>query len=172
MRIAAISLSTITISLALAQGLHAQTGPTITSPYLQLFSVSANTIGATPGEFIRIGANSVRPNGNSGTTAGATTTNTVTGDRVAVSLRFIPSTASPNQFDRTIADNAALHGPWTLNFTNSSGQTTSVVRTLPASATQAPFVQSITLSTDQQGGSQISWTAPPGTQVNGYRVNI
>ena len=61
-------------------------------------------------------------------------------------------------------------GPWTLTFSNGADSAQAVV-SLPAGQTQAPFVNSITLS-----GSSVtptfSWTPPPGAVVNGYRINI
>jgi hypothetical protein len=143
---------------------------TITTPFLRLNNQGVNSLGFTPGQFISFGANSVVPNGDGGTTGTATTTNTVTSALVSHSITFLPSPLSPNFFHRNIAFSSQLLGPWTLTFTNGSDSASAALG-FPSGAALVPFVNSITLSGTSENPT-FTWTPPPSTTVNGYRVNI
>ena len=130
-----------------------------------------NSLGFTTGEFINAGANSVVPNGDGGTTGIASTTNTATSALFSRSLFFQPSPLLPNQFARNVsAFNPQLLGPWTLTFTNGSDSASATLG-FPSGAELVPFVNSITLSGTSLNPT-FTWTPPPSTTVNGYRVNI
>jgi hypothetical protein len=144
---------------------------TITAPYLRINNVGVNSLGFTTGEFINAGANSVVPNGDGGTTGIASTTNTATSALFSRSLFFQPSPLLPNQFARNVsAFNPQLLGPWTLTFTNGSDSASATLG-FPSGAELVPFVNSITLSGTSLNPT-FTWTPPPSTTVNGYRVNI
>jgi MYXO-CTERM domain-containing protein len=128
-------------------------------------------MGFTSGQFMRIGANSVVPNGANGTTGLATTVDLLTGNTFQTSIPFNPGPIIPNFYQRLLFDNPNRYGDWTLTFTNGPDSASAVVAGLPAGSTQAPFVNSITLS-GTSANPTFSWTPPPGTDVNGYRVNI
>ena len=143
---------------------------TISQPFMNLENRGINSLGFTPGEFMRVGATSVIPNGSAGTSGVASTVNLVTGAIETRSLVFNPAPVIPNFFVRNLPDSPALYGPWTLNFSNGADTRQSTV-TLPAGTTQAPFVNTITLS----GTSAVpvfTWAPPPGALVNAYRINI
>jgi hypothetical protein len=118
---------------------------TITTPFLNYENRAINSLGFTPGQFLRFGANSVVPNGTNGTTGLATTTNLSTGLTVSRTINYAPSPIIPNFFSRNIAIDPNLLGPWTLTFTNGVDSSSATV-SLPAGASVAPFVNSITLS--------------------------
>lgn len=143
---------------------------TITTPFMNYENDNINSDGFSTGQFLRFGANGVTPNGLSGTTAVATTTNTVTNAVKNFRIYFVPSPASPNFFERHTLINAALLGPYTLNFANGDN-TASAVVSLPGAAALAPFVQSVTLS-GTSANPTFSWAPPAGAVVNGYRLNI
>jgi hypothetical protein len=143
---------------------------TVTDPFLQLYHAGINSDGFSTGSLIRFGATSVVPNGNAGTTGFATTVNTSTGANVSRNLTFNPGPVTPNFFTRAINFNPNLLGPWTLHFTNGADQSLTTL-SLPAGAVETPFVSSITLS-GTAANPTFSWAPPPGTTVNGYRVNI
>lgn len=140
-------------------------------PYLQLYNVANNSLGFTTGQLIRFGALDVDPNGNAGTTGFATTTNLQTGQAVSRTIAFNPGPFLPNFFSRVIAYDPALTGPWTINFRNPNFDPYAKTLSLPAGATQTPFVNSITL-TGTALNPTFSWTPPAGATVNGYRINI
>ena len=142
----------------------------IVQPFMNLENDGINSLGFAAGNFLRIGATSVTPNFDDGTFGYGTTTNLLTNQSVSQTIYFDPGPAIPNFFARYLADNPALYGPWTLKFVNGSESSQTVV-SLPKGQTQAPFVNSITLSGTSQNPT-FSWTPPPGTVVNGYRVNI
>ena len=139
---------------------------TINTPFMNLEHRAVNSLGFAAGQFVRWGANSVIPNGASGTTGVATQAGTGT----QRTLNFDPGPSIPNFFDRYVADNPALRGDWALRFTNGANSATAQV-SLSATAQQAPFVNSITLS-GSSAQPAFTWTPPPGATVNGYRVNI
>lgn len=148
---------------------------TISTPFMNLENRAINSDSFGSGEYLRIGANSVVPNGNAGTTGIGTTTDLASGAAVTRTINFSPGPIIPNFFDRYIAassvpDITSLYGPWTLTFTN-GGDTASTVVTLPPGTTQAPFVNTITLS-GTSAAPTFSWTPPANTTVNAYRVNI
>src|SRR5215472_8371922 len=93
----------------------AATPVTVTGAFDILDVRSVNTVGFSTGSRIFFGADAT-PNGSAGTTASANTLNLTTGQSVLQTLIFTGSTAIPNQFSRTIADNSDLRGPWTLIF--------------------------------------------------------
>ncbi len=139
---------------------------TITTPFMNLENRAINSLGFAPGQFLRWGASSVIPNGNAGTTGVATQAGTGT----TRTINFDPGPSIPNFFDRYVADAPALRGDWALRFSNGTDSSTAQV-TLAPSAQQAPFVNSITLSGTSLNPT-FTWTPPPSTTVNGYRVNI
>jgi hypothetical protein len=142
----------------------------ITSPFINYEHVGVNSNGSTAGSFLRVGANDVSPNGTAGTTGRATTINTVTGATSNRTINFSPSPLLPDFYSVRFAINPALLGPYTLTFTNGANSSAANVA-LPAGAAIAPFVQSITLS-GTSANPTFSWTPPPMTTVNGYRINI
>lgn len=142
----------------------------VNNPFLQLYNVGINSDGFTSGELIRFGATSVMPNGDYGTTGYATTTNTSTNALVSRTINFNPGPADPNFFSRNIAYSPNLLGPWTINFVNGTDTYQSMF-SFPNGVQEVPFVNSITL-TGTAANPTFSWTPPPGTTVNGYRVNI
>lgn len=146
---------------------------TITTPFMNLENRGVNSLGFSTGLFMRIGANSVVPNGANGTTGVGTTKNLVTGATVTRNIPFGPGPIIPNFFQRLLADDPALYGAWTLTFTNTVGTTNSASVTvdLPNDAKQAPFVSTITLS-GTSANPVFTWTPPAGVHVDGYRVNI
>lgn len=143
---------------------------TITTPFLNFENDNINSDGYSTGQFLRFGADSVVPNGANGTTGLATTVNTVTGQQQKFGVNFAPSPLIPNFFERKIAINPALLGPYTLDFSN-GGNSASTVVSLPSTAALAPFVQSVTLSGTSLNPT-FTWTPPAGALVNGYRLNI
>ena len=162
------------LSLVLLGALSAQVvfaAPvSISNAFMNLERRAVNSLGFGSGEFLRIGAATVTPNGAAGTTGLGTTTNLITGAAVSRTINYDPGPSIPNFFSRYMADDRALYGPWTLAFSNGTDTSTRVV-SLNTNAQQAPFVDSITLS-----GSSLTptfaWTPPAGAVVNGYRVNI
>ena len=143
---------------------------TISQPFMNLENRGINSDGFTAGEFLRIGSTSVTPNGDAGTTGSGSTTNLSTSQLVTRSIPFNPGPEIPNFYQRLLTDSPSLRGPWTLTFTNGANSAQAVV-TLPAGQTQAPFVNSITLS-GSSATPTFSWTPPPDAVVNGYRINI
>ena len=146
---------------------------TVTNPYLQLLNVSGNSVGATPGWRIRFGANDVVPNGAAGTTGLATTTYTgqaCLGCPVEVPIPFSSDPVSPNFFGRTIPFDSGLLDPWTLTFTN-GGDTSQTTLGFNGATAPPAFVTSITLS-GSSANPTFTWTPPPSTVVDGYRINI
>ena len=164
------SLLALFLAGPLAAGLVAAAPVTITTPFMNLERRPVNSLGFGAGSFLRIGASSVTPDGLAGTTGVGTTTNLVTGATVTRTINFDPGPSIPNFFDRYIADDRALYGPWAMRFTNGSDTATTTV-SMNTSAQQAPFVNSITLS-GTSANPTFSWTPPPGATVNGYRLNI
>ena len=88
---------------------------TVTTPFFNLEHINVNSLGFGNGSFVRLGANSVVPNGDGGTTGLATRNS----DGFARTLFPAPLPVLPNFFRRTLTDNPALYrGDWTLTFTN------------------------------------------------------
>jgi hypothetical protein len=141
----------------------------IDTPFINLENRGINSLGFTSGEFLRVGANAVTPNGASGTTGTAVTVNTSTGQTVNQTIFFSPAPVIPNFFQRLLTINPNLLGPYSLNFKNGAVTESAVVQ-LPSNATVAPFVQSVTLS-GTSANPTFSWAPPPGV-VNGYRINL
>jgi hypothetical protein len=143
---------------------------TITTPFMNLENRAVNSLGFAPGRFARIGANSVVPNGDAGTTGVGTTVDLVSGLTVTRTIDFNPGPIIPNFFSRGLGDSPSLFGAWTLKFSNGSDSAQAVV-SLPAGTSYAPFVNTITLS-GTSANPTFTWTPPPATTVNGYRINI
>lgn len=143
---------------------------TITTPFMNLENRAINSLGFTPGRFARIGANSVVPNANAGTTGIGTTIDLVTGQLVTRTIPFSPGPLIPNFFQRNLGDNPSLFGPWTLRFSNGPDSAQAIV-SLPQGTSYAPFVNTITLS-GTSANPAFTWSPPAGTTVNGYRINI
>jgi PEP-CTERM motif len=104
-----------------------------------------------------------------------------TGTTVHLNMIGTTSAAVPNFFNglltvcttscaaNSINNPANLTNPFNLNFSNGANTANATVSL--AGQGEIPFVQSVTLS----GTPQLpvfSWTPPPGTTVDGYRVNI
>jgi hypothetical protein len=141
----------------------------ISTPFINLENRNINSMGFTAGQFLRIGAVSVTPNGAAGTT-GVGLHVLPDGSLLSLPIGFIPSPLNPNFFQRLMADAPERRGGWRLSFSNGSD---SAFRDLSISpdARQVGFVNSITLS----GSSLLptfGWTPPPDTVVNAYRINI
>jgi hypothetical protein len=150
----------------------AQAAPvTITTPFFNLENRGINSLGFTAGQVMRIGANSVLPNGAAGTTGVGSTINLANGSVFSAGINPVTSPLLPNFFLRFLPDNPDLYGAWTLTFTNGGDSASVVMPALPAGTSQAPFVNSITLSGTSTHPT-FSWTPPPATVVNGYRINI
>jgi len=137
---------------------------------MNLENRAINSLGFGAGQFLRIGATAVTPNGSAGTTGVGTTTDLFTQLPVSRTINFDPGPVIPNFFSRYLTDNSSLYGPWTLSFSNGNNTSQAVV-SLPAGSSQAPFVNTITLS-GNSANPTFAWTPPPGTTVNGYRINI
>lgn len=143
---------------------------TISTPFMNLENRGINSLGFTPGRFARIGANSVVPNADAGTTGLGTTVDLVTGQTVTRTIPFNPGPVIPNFFSRSLGDTPSLFGPWTLAFSNGADVTRTTV-SLPQGTSYAPFVNTITLS-GTSANPTFTWAPPAGTTVNGYRINI
>jgi len=169
--------------LSVSTGAALATPITIGDPYLQWFNLGPNNLSFGNGEFVRYGATNVTPNGPSGGTTGtATTTNSKTGGTINLSnMVGTTSAAVPNFFEGRLrlcsapcginANNnpANLTNPFTMTFHN--GVDTAQASLSLAGQGIIPFVQSVTLSGTPQT-PVFSWTPPPGTNVQGYRINI
>jgi PEP-CTERM motif len=151
--------------------------------FLQWYSEGPNNLHFGSGEFIRPGGD-VTPNGSAGTVGVASTINLSTGATVIQPLSWLPSAVGPNFFtgifpicttgcSPTANNNPAnLAGPWTLAFSNTGSGLSPMSNTLSlAGPGEIPFVGSITLS-GTSAAPVFSWTPPPATAVDGYRVNI
>ena len=163
-----------TLLIAAIAGQAGAAPVSIGTPFMNLENRAINSLGFGVGQFLRIGANTVLPNGAGGTTGVGTTTNLLTGALVTRTINADPSPLNANMFDRYLADDRSLYGPWMMTFTNATGGTTntaSATVSLPLTAQQAPFVNSITLSGSGEA-PKFTWTPPPGATVNGYRLNI
>lgn len=142
---------------------------TINTPYINLENRGINSIGFTSGQFMRIGANSVTPNGSAGT-IGVGTHALPDGSTATRNISFIPSPLNPNFFQRLFLDAPALRGDWRLTFTNGADSAFRDVN-ISSAATQTGFVNSITLSGNSLTPT-FTWSPPKDTTVNAYRVNI
>src|SRR6185312_3141358 len=80
-------------------------------------------------------------------------------------LTVCSSSCNPN----SITNPANLTNPFNLTFSN-GGDTVSRQLSLSGQG-EIPFVNSVTLSGTPQA-PVFSWTPPPGTTVEGYRINI
>ena len=145
---------------------------TVTGTFQYRQNFGPNTIGETVGERIKVGAESVIPNGAQGTT-GTATQGGITGPLTfstggAVPGGFVP--AMPNRCHRgsTIA---SLTGPsWLLTFTN--GADTNAVFT--PNLTDAPFVplvQDLAISGNPLTPT-FTWTIPNGFSPDTVLVGI
>jgi hypothetical protein len=158
------------VAMLLAASSASATPVTINTPFMNLENRGINSLGFSSGQFLRLGANAVTPNGDAGTIGVGTTTNLITNQIVTQTIRFDPGPSIPNFYSRYLADNSDLYGPWTLKFSNGLDSSQAIV-SLPLGTGQAPFVNTITLS-GTSANPTFSWTPPAGTLVNGYRVNI
>jgi hypothetical protein len=147
---------------------------TVEQPFLQVLSIGTNTLGFLPGDYIRFGANSVVPNGDSGTTGLATFFNTSNNQTITRQINFTPNPFVPNFFTRSIPYEDRFVVPWTISFSNNTGGTTdafSELLSFPSGTFRLPVVHSISMS-----GSSVfptfTWTPPSFVNPDGYRVNI
>ncbi|WP_207539625.1 hypothetical protein [Sabulicella rubraurantiaca] len=158
------------------------------SPFEQLYNVGTNTISAASGQYIRVGATVTSVTGPNGTSssletirtellpanggfAQGSTTNLSTGNPFTRDLNYNGAPAIGALYNRLVFDNPALRGSWSLSFSDGTGTTTRTTAAIPQGATQTPFVQSVAVN-GTGTNSVFSWAPPPGTTVNGYRVNI
>jgi hypothetical protein len=173
-RVAPVGLATLTTLTTLGIGLFH--GPslalpvTITTPFINLENDGVNSSGFSVGQFFRVGANAISPNGAAGTTVTSSTVNTVNGQTVTRNVSFSPSPLLPNFYSSKYAINTALLGAYTLTATNGTNTASSVLQ-LPVGTAIAPFVQSISLA-GTAANPTFTWSPPPATTVNGYRINI
>lgn len=165
--------STLVLVLATAASLGAHAEQvTISQAFINFENRAVNSLGFSAGQFLRVGANSVTPNGANGTTAVAE----LSGTSFQTGITFFPSPLQPNFFQRNIpvtpaqVAGSAIFNPWTLTFTNGPDSSQAIVQ-MQSGAQMAPFVNSITLSGSSERPT-FSWTPPSGTTVNGYRINI
>ena len=142
----------------------------IATPFMNLEHRNINSLGFTPGEFVRIGAVSVTPNGAAGTTGVGTTTHPVTGATISRTINFNASPVIPNFFSRNLALDSSLLGAWQLRFTNGADSASRTV-SLPTGTQVLPFINSVTLS-GTSANPTFSWTPPSGVDVHAYRINI
>ena len=164
------------ISATIIYGSQAVAAPiNISTPFINFENRAINSLGFGNGQFLRVGANSVVPNGLGGTTGVAS----LGGTSFQTAIDFNPSPVVPNFFNRFLSVSpqqvagGAIFNPWTLTFTNNvntSNTAQAVVQMLPG-AQMAPFVNSITLS-GTSANPTFGWTPPPGAHVDGYRINI
>jgi hypothetical protein len=162
----------IALALLAIQGAVSSASATpvaISTPFVNLENRAVNSLGFVIGEFMRIGALSVTPNGSAGTT-GVGTHALPSGGVATRTINHYPSPLVPNLFLSSFADSPSLRGDWTLTFTNGIDSASRVVN-LSASAKQMPFVSSITLS-GTSSNPTFSWAPPPGVEANAYRINI
>lgn len=162
------------ILLAASFSAHA-TPVNITTPFINFENRAINSLGFTPGQFLRVGANSVTPNGSQGTIGVAE----LGGTSFQTNINFAPSPLLPNFFSRNLSvtpkqvAGSAIFNPWALTFTNGTDTSQAIVQ-MNSGAKMVPFVNSITLSGSSEHPT-FTWTPPfmpPGTAVNGYRINI
>ncbi|MDO9195994.1 PEP-CTERM sorting domain-containing protein [Rhodoferax sp.] len=152
-------------------GAHA-TPVTINTPFINFENRAINSLGFSTGQFLRVGANSVTPNGSAGTTGLAA----LSGTGFQTNIGFVPSPLNPNFFNQYFSvtpqqvAGSAIFNPWTLTFTNGADSAQAIVQ-MQSGAQMAPFVNSITLS-GTSANPTFTWTPPPGAIVDGYRVNI
>jgi Fibronectin type III domain/PEP-CTERM motif len=177
-------LLTVLGIVSLSSSAHATTLNVI-GPALYYLNVGANPLGITPGESIAFSADSVTPNGTSGTTGFATTTNVTTLAPLTLPLPFHPEPdannlfynqlflcTTPNNCTPTSNNNPAnLTAPWTLTFQNPNTNPTNVSNTLSLVSSQIPLAQSIILS-GTTANSTFTWSPPPGFNPNAYRIQI
>ncbi len=164
--------SLVLVLLAAASfGTHAAP-VTITSPFINFENRGINSLGFSSGQFLRVGANSVTPNGLAGTTGVAA----LSGTSFQTAINFNPGPITPDFFSRYLSvtpqqvAGSAIFNPWTLTFTNGTDSSQAIVQ-MQSGAQMAPFVNSITLS-GSSANPTFTWTAPPAATVNGYRINI
>lgn len=145
---------------------------TINTPFINFENLAINSIGFRTGQFLRVGANGVSPNGLGGTTGVAS----LGGTTFQTPINFEPNPVVPNFFARylpvtpQLLASGAVTNPWTLKFTNGTDSAQAVVQMLSGAAI-APFVNTITLS-GTSANPTFSWTPPLGAVVDGYRINI
>lgn len=163
--------SACALSLALIAVSSRAEPVTVTSPFFNLERRGVNSFGWTPGDYMRIGADSVRPNGAGGTTGLGSTVDLNTGQRVERSVDWLPGPVQPDFFVRRIPANTSLFGAWSLAFTNGANTTTVTVPALPTGTAQAPFVNNLSMSGSRES-PVFNWAPPAGAGVQGYRVNI
>lgn len=165
--------SSLAVVLLAAGSLGAHATPvTITTPFINFENDGINSLGFATGQFLRVGANSVTPNGLAGTTGVAA----LSGTSFQANINFLPSPFNPNFFQRLLSvtpqqvAGSAIFNPWTLTFSNGTDSSQAIMQ-MQSGAQMAPFVNSITLS-GTSANPIFSWTPPPGATVNGYRINI
>jgi len=137
---------------------------TVTDPFAFRENESANSVGFLPGDLLFLGAQSVVPNGNNGTTGVATQNN------FTKPLTFYNFTVAPNQFAAGILYNSNFLGPWNLTFTNGTDQT-SVLTPSVGTAPLVPFVSSVAISGNGSTPT-FTWTLPSGLTPDGIRIQI
>ena len=92
----------------------------ISTPFINFENRAINSLGFGDGQFLRVGANSVVPNGLGGTTGVAS----LGGTSFQTAIDFNPSPVVPNFFSHYMSVSpqqiagGAIFNPWTLTFTN------------------------------------------------------
>jgi hypothetical protein len=143
----------------------------ITGPYQFLDNVGANDLGFQTGQLIGIGASSVVPNGNAGTTATGQILDQSTGlpTGPAIPINNASSTASPNEFRSNITYNSNLTGPWQLKFTNGPDIAFALTPGIPTGQQFAPFANNVSVSGSGLNPT-FAWSYP--ASVDGVTVLI
>jgi hypothetical protein len=94
---------------------------------------SANSLGATPGDFIKVGALDVRPNPFNGMGGLATVAQTTSPGGTVLPMFFAFSPASPNEYFRAnIPFSTGRTAPWKLTFSNPNSPNSPVEVWTPA----------------------------------------
>lgn len=170
---APLAMALVAVVLGAPQALAAPV--TITAPFINLENRAINSFGGAAGQFLRVGAFSVQPNAQGGTTGVAS----LGGTSFQAGIGSAPGPTGPNFFQHLFSLTPQFLGgggttnPWTLTFSNSVNTVNSaqaIVQMLPG-AQIVPFVNSITLS-GTSANPTFSWTPPPSVVVDGYRINI
>jgi hypothetical protein len=164
-----------------ATAVLAQAAPvSVARPFFNLEFRGVNSLGWTPGEFVRFGANGVSPlltnsfpADYSLGTVGWVTKDGIDSNTWARRIWADPLPINPNFASRYFADDPFFRGNFTLHFRNtviSENQVDIPVR-LDPNATHAPKIENLTLSGTGDKPT-FTWSPSSGAAVNGYRVNI
>lgn len=153
----------------------------VSTPFFNLEFRGPNSLGWATGEFVRFGAGSVTPTVSNAVphdlsqgTVGWVTKDGVDPNAWVQRIWWDGFPVAPNFAQRFFGDSSFFRGNFTLHFRNDMGGSSHQVDvpvTLNANATHAPKIENLTLS-GTGALPTFSWSPPPGTLVNGYRVNV